>query len=311
MTQVAIVIPTYNNLPELRACLAALAQQTFKDFTAYVCVDGSTDGTWEYLTTYKPPFVVPLRHTDGRNHGRNATRNLVLPYLANHEWLAFLDSDSLPLPEWLECLIAAQPTPQEALLGRILYFSEEEPNPWAAYLRWREEKRWQTPLSPPHFITINALIAASVFSEMGGMDAQMRRYGLGDVELGYRLRARGIRFRYVESARVWSLVQQRPIQALHRLYDMAQHNLLHVHEKHPQSRQELFGGKWLFQPIRRFVLKLILQPFVARWLLRRLERLPSFIQRWGMRYLVLYAIGRGLWRKRLGLLVTKAFSPVP
>jgi glycosyltransferase involved in cell wall biosynthesis len=50
MAAVAVITPTYNNLPELRQCLKALSQQTYTDFVAYVCVDGSTDGTLEYLS---------------------------------------------------------------------------------------------------------------------------------------------------------------------------------------------------------------------------------------------------------------------
>jgi glycosyltransferase involved in cell wall biosynthesis len=107
MAAVAVIIPTYNNLPELRQCLKALSQQTYTDFVAYVCVDGSTDGTLEYLSSQPYEFVKVLTHPDGRNHGRNAARNLALPYLHQHRWVAFLDSDSIPLPNWLEAFCAA------------------------------------------------------------------------------------------------------------------------------------------------------------------------------------------------------------
>lgn len=311
MSRVAIVIPTYNNLPELRACLAALTQQTWTDFTAYVCVDGSTDGTWEYLEAHSPSFVVPLRHADGRNRGRNAVRNLVLPYLSEHQWLAFLDSDSLPLPDWLEQFMRASPSENEVLLGRILYFSEDNPNPWCEYLRWRESVRARVPLRSAHFITINALLPAHVFQELGGMDARIRRHGLGDVELGYRLQAAGLCFRYVPEARVWSRVQQTPLMALTRLYEMGQYNLPYLHDKHPASRGEVFGGKWLHDKSRRFLLRGLLHPAFAMAALRWLERLPAPMQRWVMRYLVLYAVARGFWRKKLHLPIPRREYPRP
>ncbi|MCS7296853.1 MAG: glycosyltransferase family A protein [Bacteroidia bacterium] len=311
MSRVAVVIPTYNNLSELRLCLAALTQQTYQDFTAYVCVDGSTDGTQQYLQQVSHPNVVMLQHGDGRNHGRNATRNLILPYLERHEWVAFLDSDSLPLPTWLEAFFAVQPLPSEVLLGRILYFSEDNPHPWVIYLRWREQVRASQMAGPRHFITINAFMPAEVMRRIGGMDPNIKRYGLGDVEFGYRLAAAGMRFRYIAAATVWSRVQQSLSEALIRLYDMAQHNLPYLHQKHPSSRDELFGGKWLYQSSRRFLLQLFMQPFIARWILQKVEGKPAFIQRWLVRYLVFYAVARGFWKRKLGLPPLKRLRPFP
>ncbi|MCX8112274.1 MAG: glycosyltransferase family 2 protein [Bacteroidia bacterium] len=309
--RIGIVIPTYNNLPELRLCLAALKQQTYTDFTAYVCVDGSTDGTWEYLQQVQLPFLRALTHPDGRNRGRNAARNLILPYLSNHEWLVFLDSDSLPLPDWLESFIRANPTPNEALLGQIIYYAEDNPNPWAEYLRWREKVRAQREPRSPHFITINLLIPARAFLQVGGMDEKIRRHGLGDVELGYRLMQAGLRFRYVAEARVWSHVQQTPAVAVKRLYDMAQHNLAYLHQKHPLSKAELFGGEWLYHPTRRFILRMILRPWIAQRIFRWLHRWPASLRRWGMRYLVLYAVARGFWKRKLGLPLSQRERPSP
>lgn len=311
MSRLAIVIPTYNNLPELRRCLAALEQQSFKDFTAYVCVDGSTDGTWEYLMQVQLPFLQALRYPDGKNRGRSAARNLVLPYLSKHEWLVFLDSDSIPLPDWLEQFMAAAPTSEEVLLGQILYFSEDNPNPWAEYLQWREKKRGLTVPRSFHFVPINAMVPAQAFLKLGGMDEKIRRYGLEDAELGYRLSEAGLKFRYVPAARVWSLVQYKPLSGIIRLYDMAQHNLPYLHQKHPRSREEMFGGKWLYLPTYRLFLQMLFQPMIARWILRKLEKYPRPMRRWAVRYLVAYAIGRGFWRKKLSLPPLKAERPSP
>lgn len=133
------------------------------------------------------------------------------------------------------------------------------------------------------------------------MDEQIRRHGLGDTELGYRLQAAGARFRYVPTARVWSTVQQTPYQALSRLYQMGRHNLPYLHQKHPDSRSALFGGRWLLDPWRKRLIRLLLRPFWAERLLMHLPQLPGTWQRWGMRYLVFYAVARGFWGKRLAL----------
>ncbi|MCX7607057.1 MAG: glycosyltransferase [Bacteroidia bacterium] len=309
MSSVALIIPTYNNLPELRRCLAALTQQTYTDFTAYVCVDGSTDETLPFLEKYAPPFVRTLTHPDGRNRGRNATRNLALPYLSSHQWVAFLDSDSIPLPDWLENFFAASPQTDEVLLGKIIYFSHENPNIWKSYLAWREKMRSRHALSHKNFITINAFLSCQALLQVGGMDTQMRKHGLGDVELGWRLQAAGYRFRYIATARVWSTVQQTPLQALIRLYDMARHNLPYLHRKHSETRHSLFGGIWLTHPSRKLLLRPWLSPLIARALLRTPSLYPKWIVRWVMRYLVFYAVARGFWGLRLGLPPLERESP--
>lgn len=310
MSAVAVIIPTYNNLPELRRCLQALAQQTFTDFTAYVCVDGSTDGTKEYLAAYAPHFVRMLTHPDSKNHGRNAARNLALPYLPNHRWVAFLDSDSVPLPNWLEQFLAASPQPTEVLLGRILYYAEYQPHPWVRYMQWREKQRSQGVPTYKHFITINAFLAVESLLRLEGMDPTIWRHGLGDVELGYRLSQAGHTFRYVPSARVWSAIQQEPDAILARLYAMARHNLPYLHRKHPETKPHLFGGAWLLHPWRKQLLWPFLQPFWAKRVLTMLDRAPTWLQQRLLRYLVFYAVARGFWGLQLGLPLTNSKRPL-
>ncbi|HXS25069.1 MAG TPA: glycosyltransferase, partial [Gemmatimonadales bacterium] len=58
MSELSIVIATYNRVGRLRACLDALRRQTEAagNFEVLVVVDGSTDGTREMLATYETPF---------------------------------------------------------------------------------------------------------------------------------------------------------------------------------------------------------------------------------------------------------------
>ena len=88
-----VIIPTFNNLPDLKQCLEGFSKQTFKDFRVIVCVDGSTDGTNEYLDSEKFEFsLLKLTHPNGINMGRDETRNLALPEI-NSKFLLFIDSD--------------------------------------------------------------------------------------------------------------------------------------------------------------------------------------------------------------------------
>lgn len=46
---ISIIIPTYNGLPQLPNILDALLNQTTVEFELIISIDGSTDGTFEYL----------------------------------------------------------------------------------------------------------------------------------------------------------------------------------------------------------------------------------------------------------------------
>ena len=49
--QLSVIVPTYNRLPILKKCLAALAAQTLpaQNFEVIVIDDGSSDGTEEFM----------------------------------------------------------------------------------------------------------------------------------------------------------------------------------------------------------------------------------------------------------------------
>jgi glycosyltransferase involved in cell wall biosynthesis len=101
---VSVIIPTYNRAGLVRQAVASVKAQTFRDFEIVVVDDGGTDGTYEVLSADRELRV--LRHPGRR--GVAAARNTGAA-AARGEWLAFLDSDDLWLPDklarqisWLE-----------------------------------------------------------------------------------------------------------------------------------------------------------------------------------------------------------------
>lgn len=93
---VSVIIPTYNRAGLVTEAVASVAAQTFQDFEILVVDDGSTDATSKVLAPLKGVRV--LHH--GCRRGVAAARNLGAAE-ARGEWLAFLDSDDLWLPEKL------------------------------------------------------------------------------------------------------------------------------------------------------------------------------------------------------------------
>jgi glycosyltransferase involved in cell wall biosynthesis len=104
---VSVIIPTYNRADLVQEALASVKAQTYRDFEIVVVDDGGTDGTFEALAA--GPELRVLRHPGRR--GVAAARNLGVA-AARGEWLAFLDSDDLWLPDKLArqiFLLEAQP----------------------------------------------------------------------------------------------------------------------------------------------------------------------------------------------------------
>ena len=54
MDKVAVVIPNYNGYRYLETCFAALAKQTFTEFTTYFVDNGSQDESCAFLREHYP-----------------------------------------------------------------------------------------------------------------------------------------------------------------------------------------------------------------------------------------------------------------
>ncbi|MCL1817449.1 MAG: glycosyltransferase family 2 protein [Spirochaetaceae bacterium] len=96
---VSVIIPTYNRGQSVcRAVDSVLAQEGFRDFELIVVDDGSTDDTARRLGSFGNALT-PLRleHGGAPGRARNAGASA-----AQGQYLAFLDSDDLWLPEKLK-----------------------------------------------------------------------------------------------------------------------------------------------------------------------------------------------------------------
>jgi hypothetical protein len=106
---ISVVLPTYNRARQVEAALASVLAQTYPALEAIVVDDGSTDGTGEAiqrLIDQQPSNGKKIRYFFQRNAGSSAARNKGIEH-AHGEWIAFLDSDDVWLPEKLELQVPA------------------------------------------------------------------------------------------------------------------------------------------------------------------------------------------------------------
>ena len=104
---ISVVIATHNQQERLRLVLAGLRGQTASDvrFEVVIVDDGCSDGTAEMLDEVGRQMalkVVRLRPNEGRCRARNRGVEA-----ATGEFVAFLDGDALPHPQWLQHHIEA------------------------------------------------------------------------------------------------------------------------------------------------------------------------------------------------------------
>lgn len=100
---VSVVIPTWNRASLVKRAIMSAVGQTVSPIEILVCDDGSTDNSEQVVGSIQSPLVrwLPGSHTGLAAMARN--RGIAA---AQGEWVAFLDSDDVWLPDKLEKQIA-------------------------------------------------------------------------------------------------------------------------------------------------------------------------------------------------------------
>lgn len=94
--KVSVIIPVYNRSILIGRAVNSVLAQDFKDYEIIVVDDGSTDDTPKILSTYKDKIKIITQ----KNRGVSAARNKGVS-ISSGQYIAFLDSDDMWLPEKL------------------------------------------------------------------------------------------------------------------------------------------------------------------------------------------------------------------
>lgn len=190
MTAVSAVVPTRDNLDELKRCIASLLAQDHALGRIIVCVDGSTDGTLEYLEEAAAPPRVPIHvrtHPGNTHRGRAATRNLAHD-LIHGPYVWFVDSDMVLNPDALTRHLEIAEASACVSVGTVVYSNAAEAI-WAGYLETRGRHRWPHGAVLPftQFATANVLVRSEYVRRLGGFDERFEGYGGEDLDFAFRL----------------------------------------------------------------------------------------------------------------------------
>lgn len=233
-----MVVPTFDNVDELRRCVESLRAQSVPPDEILVCVDGSTDNTFAYLASLHGDDEVPVRaltHPAKAHRGRAATRNLALDQMGDgYVW--FVDSDMVLAPDALAQHLALVRERRCVSQGQVVYENAADAM-WAAYLDTRAYHRRQdrAPLPFNWFSAANALVRAAHVRQIGGFDRSLAGYGGEDLDFAYRLE-RASEEPYINNRRaIAATVETKSVaQAMAQFEEYGATNLHRVQELHPE-----------------------------------------------------------------------------
>ena len=209
---VSIIIVNWNGRDHLRRCLNSVADQTFRDYEVLVVDNGSEDGSADMVRSDFPNVRLFEQNT---NLGFAKANNLAAA-AARGQWLALLNNDAFPLPEWLEALVnATQEKPQYASFASCLLrhgragILDGAGDSYHVFGRpWRNGHNqplispWTQPRPVFGPCAAAALYRRNVFLSLGGFDESFFCY-LEDVDLAFRMNLAGRPCYYVPNAKVF------------------------------------------------------------------------------------------------------------
>jgi GT2 family glycosyltransferase len=206
----AVVVVNWNSGRLLERCLDAVHAQTLAPSEVIVVDNDSRDGSADQVESRYPGTIV-LR--PGRNLGFAAANNLAAAALRASDWLALLNPDAFPEPDWLARLAEAAHAHPEFTFFASRLLCERDPRRLdgtgdlysATGLAWRRDHGRDAGRSRASGGEVFAACAAAglyrrdAFLAAGGFDESYFCF-FEDVDLAFRLRLAGHRCRYVPEA---------------------------------------------------------------------------------------------------------------
>jgi GT2 family glycosyltransferase len=183
-----VVVPTRDRPDPLAGCLAALGALDYAGDYEIVVVD---DGSREPV---RLPGDAMARVVRLPGRGPAAARNAGAA-AARGRWLAFLDDDCRPRPDWLSALHAHLEAEPAGLVGGCTVNALVD-NPWSAASQLLVDwlYTWYGARGGPRrfFTTSNMAVSAAGFRRLGGFDESFPTPGGEDRDLCERWTAHGL-----------------------------------------------------------------------------------------------------------------------
>jgi glycosyltransferase involved in cell wall biosynthesis len=186
----SIIIPTFNGASRIGNCLDSLVKQTTgRDVEILVVDDGSTDDTAKVVRSYS------AGPASARNRGALEAKGRIL---------LFTDDDCVPMPDWLEAMLES--FKDSDVVGAKGIYRTRQKSLAARFVQTEYEDKYRMMAGLPSIDFIDTYSAAfrrDRFLELTGYDTSFPVACAEDVELSYRMSARGWKMKFVPGAIVY------------------------------------------------------------------------------------------------------------
>lgn len=186
---ISVIIPSYNSENTIEKCLKSLLNQSYCDNYEIIVVDSSVDKTPEIVSEGYPR--VKLIHLDKKADPGTA-RNIGIRE-AKGDLIAFIDSDCVAAPDWLEKIESAHDSPY-SIVGGVVNNGNRKDDlvAWAGYIaEFREFLPAQPKQEVNHIPTCNISYKRHIFREFGLFQGEY--YPQEDLVYNYNLCEHGER----------------------------------------------------------------------------------------------------------------------
>ena len=242
--KISVIIPTYNRKDELQSLLHSLSNQTFpaNHYEIIVVDDGSTDGTREWLLEHKNQYGVSISLYNQEHSNPGTARNRGMAQ-ASGAVFAFTDTDCIPQSEWLEHLTSPFRMERVGAVGGSEIINDSDPLLMRCFhylmtaslttggLRGKKGKK----LVRFYPRTFNMAISRGAYQMAGGFKEMF--YG-EDLDLSYRIKQKGFKLVYEDSARVYHKRRSTVAQFVRQLFNMGKARVT-LARLHPGSLEPL------------------------------------------------------------------------
>ena len=199
---VSVIIPVYNDPERIRKALDALVAQTYpcESYEIIVADNGSNDDTPRIVDEYRGKYPRLVRVVfENKIQSSYAARNKAITE-ARSNIFAFIDSDCVPEPDWIEAGIYALKNKSASCGGgRITFFYKaEQPNLYEFYDSSRKLNQQSFVETAGFAATANFFAERRLFEQYGLFRSDL--ISGGDYEFGRRLTKGGENLIYIPNA---------------------------------------------------------------------------------------------------------------
>lgn len=211
----SIVIPTHNRAAILGRCLEALFRQEGLPARCEIVLvdDGSTDETSTVVEAVRQRGAIPIEYLRQAPSGPAAARNRGVRH-ARGTIVLFLGDDILAEPTLVAEHLRCHASHPEAALAVLGFVTWSPTIPVTPYMHWLESSgnqfdyeaiKGRDEVDPARYLYTSNLSLKRAFFHVTGewFDERFKLALLEDIDLGRRLAARGLRLKYLPSARAY------------------------------------------------------------------------------------------------------------